>query len=1010
MTVPLVSRPRLLELMAARWHTGAVSLTAGPGFGKSVLLEQTLAENRLSPRGVDVAVVCRPNDQSPLRLLGRIAQTAGLEACPPSVEGLLCELSKRWPLGVCVLLDDVHLLGEDSDGARVVSALVSQTAPPVHIVLAGRRRLRGLSGARMSGELVELDEDDLVLTEAEIAELASLHDADPSTLAPFGGWPAAVAIAAVYDIAGADDYVREAVLDHLEPGQRRLLAVAAALGGVDDDLLRRAIDDPCLDPAEVLADLPLVRRSAQGSFEVHDLWRRVVGNPDDGDVDGCVMSAVDVLIERDEFDRGFRLCVDHQDWDRAAGVLHACCRRGHSEVPSELLTEWLAAWPDERRDSPDELLLRGLLGRVNDPFGPATAELLEGSLEGYRAVGNVPGEIAAGVELVYVLRNQGRFDVILTFLARALELDAAGHAAAAGPAAMARALSAELAGDDREFLARLDSIPPASLSQGWETVIAFRRTVSHLILGDERQMLEAAERCAALAGESNDRHVLALAQWFAGDPSLALDTCDEIVAGAARSQVDGVFLGTIASLVLAHAGRVDDAIAQLDATMRAAAGPLSPLLEGAVLGVRALLAVATGDDEAARQLLSDAVCQHPLDDRTGWRMAARWLPLAYVLVPSTRRHLDRQELGTVHRRRIAVARAVAAVRDGRGVSREQLCEVTPQTVATTVPLPWAMALASRIANDGDPFGRRLAEYLLELYGEPAKQALRATTEHPSRPVAAGARKLLGDVVVAPRHQIRLDVLGPVELRVGDGVASNLHWNRDRVRSLLLYLALHTPCQREQVAEALWPRLDPDAADRNLRVTLTYLQQVLEPDRRKGEASYFVQQVGSTLALAGEPCFSADAREFERVTASAEDADHRGVPSAALDLFEHALSLWRGPCLSDVAYEEWAQAACQRLSGGYVAAATRAAELRLAGGGHAAATRLASRVLEVDPWHEPAHCLLVAAALASGDAARAARAMADLDAMLTDLGLAPSRQTDQLRRCLDERRVRHVAIA
>ena len=48
-----------------------------------------------------------------------------------------------------------------------------------------------------------------------------------------------------------------------------------------------------------------------------------------------------------------------------------------------------------------------------------TAELLERAVDGYRAIGNVAGEIAAGVELVYVLRNQGRCEALPVFLARA---------------------------------------------------------------------------------------------------------------------------------------------------------------------------------------------------------------------------------------------------------------------------------------------------------------------------------------------------------------------------------------------------------------------------------------------------------------------------------------------------------------------------------------------------------------------------------------------------------------
>ena len=815
-----------------------------------------------------------------------------------------------------------------------------------------------------------------------------------------GGWPAAASVAAAYGIRGAEEYVFETVFDHLDHAERNVLAIAAAIGGGDADLLRRAIGEDDVDPAAVLSPLPLVGVSDHGEFTIHDLWRRVVGDAIAGDeLRGVVARCVDALVERDCFDRAFRLCLVHADWERAAKVLASCCRHGHVEVPPEVVTEWLAVFPRDRWEEPDGLLLRGLAGRVTDPFGPATAALLERAVDRYRAEGNVAGEVAAGVELVFVLRNQGRCDALPAFLARAAELDAAGHAEAAGPAAVARALFAELSGDDRQMVAVLDSIPNDRLSRGWSAVVASRLAIAHLTLGNEHEMLEAATRCATLADGSTDRHVLALARWFAGDPTPALATCDDLVADTARGHVGAVMLGTIATMVLASAGRTDEAGAQLALTEQAAASSMSALLGGALVGVRALLAAATGDDDRARLVLEAALDEVPLSDPLGWRRAMRWLPLAYVLLPSIRESLDHGDVGPIHQRRLAVARAVVAARE-RPAPMRDLGPMTTETIATSVPLPWAMTLAARLAADGNCRGRQIAEGLFELYGEPAKDALRGTMSDPVRRIAEGARKLLAAITIAPRHPVRLDVLGPAVVRVADTDEISDHWNRERVRSLLLYLVIHGPVHREQIVEALWPHLDRGAADRNLRVTLTYLNQVLEPGRQNGEAVFFVRQRGSTLALAGGPHLQVDLDEFRSLVDRAEDADHRGLPTVALELFERALNLWRGPCLSDVAYEEWAQAARCELTARFIAATLRVAELHLAGGRTRRAAERARRVLAVDEWSEPAHRILIASALTEGDRSAAARALADCDAMLADLGVTPGAETEMLRRRLD----------
>ena len=139
---------------------------------------------------------------------------------------------------------------------------------------------------------------------------------------------------------------------------------------------------------------------------------------------------------------------------------------------------------------------------------------------------------------------------------------------------------------------------------------------------------------------------------------------DDIVADSQRSKVDGVALGAFATMVLASTGRVDEASDQLAITEAAAGdGPLVPLMRGYLTGIRALVAAARGDDAAARERPGGRRSpMRPLTDPVGWLSATRWLPLAYVLVPSSRPVIEEQSAGAVHLRRLAIARAVVAAR------------------------------------------------------------------------------------------------------------------------------------------------------------------------------------------------------------------------------------------------------------------------------------------------------------------------------------------------------------
>jgi DNA-binding SARP family transcriptional activator len=911
------------------------------------------------------------------------------------VEWLLGRIARRWPLGACLILDDAHLAD-----AATVAELVGEAPEQVHLVLLTHHRLAGLARARAEGEVLEVGEEELRFGDDELAGLAALHGVAPEVVGAVDGWPAGASMAASYGVRGAEEYLFETVGCRLDAEHRRLLGIALAIGGGDGELLREAAGDGALDPAAALSGLPLVRRTAAGELVVHDLWQGLVGaDLTPTELDAAVHRAVMILLARAQFDRAFRLCAGRRDWDGTTDVLRAVCRRGHANVALDVAESWLSSLPPQRRERPGGLLLRGLVGRIHDPFGAATVDVLERAVAGFTAAGDVAGQVAAGVELVYVLRNQGRTEGIVDFVARAVELDEQGHPEAAGPAAVGRALVAELNGDDAGMVALLEAVPAGALSRDWQVAATFRMAMGHLVLGNEAPMLAAADRCAELAAGGGDRHIVALARWFAGHPEPAMATLPEIVADGRRSGTGTVMLGALAVLVAASTGQVADAERLLASLDEAATGPLSPLLDGAVIASRAVVAAARGDDDAARAVLTEALAGAPLCDGNGWRRAVRWLPLAYVLVPDVRADLDAAELGVVHRRRLDAARAIVWAREGGAPPPRWLTDATAAALCTSVPLPWVVELAARLTSDGSPVGPRLAGELLARFGASAKAALRDGARHARPCTSRGAKALLGSLATPPAaRRIHLSVLGPTVLDAG-GCPPGPHWNRERVRSLLVLLALRRSAGRDEVVDALWSHLDPEAAERNLRVTLCYLQQVLEPERCNGEAPFFLRQDGATLTLAAPPFVRTDADEFDALVGRAVDADEHGVRTVAAERFEAALALWRGPCLADVAWEEWAQDHCRELSARFVRVATRAGQLHLGAGRLDDAVRCADRALAVDAWSESAHRVRIAAALERGDRGRAARDLAACDAMLVELGVVPDARTEVLRRQL-----------
>ena len=217
----------------------------------------------------------------------------------------------------------------------------------------------------------------------------------------------------------------------------------------------------------------------------------------------------------------------------------------------------------------------------------------------------------------------------------------------------------------------------------------------------------------------------------------------------------------------------------------------------------------------------------------------------------------------------------------------------------------------------------------------------------------------------------------------------------KVRHLLLLLAIRRQVRRDLVGSLIWPEMDEEAAGRNLRLTLHYLQRLLEPDRQSGDAPFLLRQDGGVLRLREGEHLTVDAWECERMIDEADDAVARGTPSAALPLLEAAVAMWRGECLADALDRPWAAAEARRLTARLVGASARAGELLVATGRPTEAVRVAGRALRSEPWSERLYRVQIAAHLAAGDRAAARRSLHACHAMLDDLGALPTPDLESL---------------
>src|SRR3954452_4855196 len=200
-------------------------------------------------------------------------------------------------------------------------------------------------------------------------------------------------------------------------------------------------------------------------------------------------------------------------------------------------------------------------------------------------------------------------------------------------------------------------------------------------------------------------------------------------------------------------------------------------------------------------------------------------------------------------------------------------------------------------------------------------------------------------------QLEVRLLGTFEVRVDSRPVPAEAFKQRRATNLVKVLALAPGDRvaRDEVLEALWPKLGADAAAANLHKAASHARNAL------GDREAVVLRAG-IVELAPRAEVTTDVERFE------------GGDDGA----------YTGDLLPDDAYETWTQGPRDRLR-----------ERRLA------ALRPQERweeVLELEPGDEEAHRALMRRRAASGDLAGAARQFRLLRAALAQLGAEPSDET------------------
>ncbi len=878
-------------------------------------------------------------------------------------------------------------------------------------------RLRG------QGQVFEVTPEHLAFEPDETAAVLEVLSRDAAGLAPAvhaatNGWPAAVRIAvetlreappptwpAIVARIGKRSgplfgYVAEEVLDREPSRVRELLRLGALFPWFDAELLAAV---GLADAREILADVArrafFIRYDASdGTHALHGLVREAV--------------LVHLPLAPDaaaEVHR--RAAAWHLANDRPAPALAQAVASGDMGLVRRRLSEGGFGLIGDA--GPEAV--RSAIGAIRDAgeeLGPEL-EIMAGdaafvagdwaeAIEAYRAAGGgrSPAPAAAAWRLGVIHHERGELDLAqAAFAAADLEAGPPTDAALA-LAGLAYTRWNEM--DPATFRPLVDRVVALATTAGSDQALAAAGHLEGIAASLEGDVAET-ERHLALAAEAADRAhdalrlirirsdqaYFLLAQGRFDEALAALDAAIEVAGTLARSPFLALALSD-RSQVLTSLGRFEEAIADAQASRRIydragsawVAWPLSK--EGHIrrllgddhaariayeasieaaerLGDPVVLsdslaglaeAVAEADPGRATQLAARAVEVISEDQRTDARLAAARVALRTGDRTAARGHAERLQEPARRLRDLpalaGILEVLAATEDDPAVAEARLDE------------------AGRIWQElGSPYGvaRHQLVRARVLEGSEAQVAAAAAEAAfqamGARTMAAQAAARLATIRSARHAGPSIQSFGGFRvLRAGEPVALT-EWQSKKARDLLKILVARRgrPISREAMCEALWPGEDPEPLANRLSVALTTLRTVLDPDRALAQ-DHFVRADKTTLALEiGR--LAVDLEAFHADAAEGRSRLRRGDDAAARQFLATAEGTYLGPFLEEDPAEDWAAAPREQAAAEYVWVARSLAALVARNGDIDGAIRLQLRILESDPYDEPAHLDLAA---------------------------------------------------
>ena len=221
------------------------------------------------------------------------------------------------------------------------------------------------------------------------------------------------------------------------------------------------------------------------------------------------------------------------------------------------------------------------------------------------------------------------------------------------------------------------------------------------------------------------------------------------------------------------------------------------------------------------------------------------------------------------------------------------------------------------------------------------------------------------------------------------------WTTKRARDIFCYIATskHRRVEKDVLIDTFWGEDDLKTIEKNFHPTISHIRKALN-SRQSFKQNFLVFRDGA-YQLNPELVYSIDTEEFENAIAEAEKAKKEKDTESFKENLEKAHSLYRGEYMAGV-YDDWAETRRPFYAEQFARVLNALAKIAVGEKKWSNALKLSNEILEIDPYREDAHRLMMKVYAAQGKRSSVVDQFETLQKLLkSELGVTPAPETRKL---------------